>query len=491
MGAVWLSAAVDADVAIVGAGPAGASAAVHLARRGLKVLLLEQHRFPRDKVCGDFVGPVAVGELEDLGVAQRKEFVQSNRITRSALHLDGEPLIEQALPTVGRFPGIGRVIPRVELDHWIVEAAVKAGVELLEDHRLRSFRADTRGVTLDVEVPTGSRSFRVRAIVGADGSTSTVARAVRGAAALRVDRIVALRAYFEGVRGPVDRADLYFSADSFPGYCWVFPSAHDSANVGIGVVLDTLPPMPEHLRELLQSHLDHDAAIGRRLKGARLVGRVVGWPLATFNPNLPVAADRALLIGDAAGLINPLNGEGIQYALLSARWAAEALADASSQDFSQGALSSYRRRIMLEIGYDMHFSRTIVQAIRNRALTPVFIQALRIIVERASQDRSYATLAGGLLAGVVPAQDVMSARLVWGTAAQTAAWMADAAARQLASGPVTLGGSAVEAARVGFGLLHDGIRQPAEVIGWSARLARETVSLAVATPLRHRARPYK
>src|SRR5205823_4953049 len=161
-------------------------------------------------------------------------------------------------------------------------------------------RTDAKGATLEVEVPTGTRSLRVRAIVGADGSTSAVARSLRGGAALRADRIVALRAYFEGVRGPTDRADLYFSADSFPGYCWVFPSANDWANVGIGVVLDTLPPMPEHIRELLQTHLDHDAAIGRRLKGARLVGKVVGWPLATFNPNLPVATDRALLIGDAA-----------------------------------------------------------------------------------------------------------------------------------------------------------------------------------------------
>lgn len=455
------------------------------------MLLLDQHSFPRDKVCGDFVGPVAEVELQDLGVARRPEFQRTNRVTRAALYLNGELLIEQPLPTVGGFPPAGRVIPRTDLDLWIVEAAVDAGAVLLERHRVRSYRLDEAGVTLDAEVPAGSRSLRVRAMVGADGSTSLVGRTIAGRASHGPDRIIALRAYFKGVDEPAERADLYFRGDSFPGYFWVFPSGQGSANVGIGVVLDTFPPMPEHLRELLQRQLDQDAAIRERLSGARLVGKVVGWPLATFSLSRKIVAERAVLVGDAAGLINPLNGEGIQYALLSARWAAEAIAEAAPHDFSCEALHSYHDRVMREIGYDMHFSRTIVQAIKNRALTPVFLQALRIIVDRALRDRSYAVLTGGLLAGTVPAQHAVRPRLIWGTAAQTAFWLTEMVARQLAGGTELLGGTAVEAARLGFGVLHDGARRPTDLVRWSTQLAQETASLAAASAVTVRARSYK
>lgn len=488
---VRLSAAFDADVAIVGAGPAGAATAVHLARRGFKVALLDQHSFPRDKVCGDFVGPVAEVELQDLGVAGRPEFLRTNRITRAALYLNGELLIEQPLPTVGGFPPSGRVIPRTDLDSWIVEAAVDAGAVLLEQHRLRSYRLDDAGVILNAEVPAGSRSVRVRALVGADGSTSLVGRSMAGGTSHRPDRIIALRAYFKDVKEPAGRADLYFRGESFPGYFWVFPGGQGSANVGIGVLLDTFPPMPEHLRELLHRQIDQDAAIRERLSGARLVGKVVGWPLATFSVNRKIVAERALLVGDAAGLINPLNGEGIQYALLSARWAAEAITEAALHDFSHEALCSYHDRVMREIGYDMHFSRTVVQAIRNRALTPVYLQALRIIVERALHDPAYATLTGGLLAGTVPAQHAVRPRLIWGTAAQTAYWLADMGARQIAGGTELIGATAVEAARLGFGLLHDGARRPTALVRWSTQLAQETASLAAASAVRVRARSYK
>ncbi len=318
-----------------------------------------------------------------------------------------------------------------------------------------------------------------------------VGRTIAGRTSRRPDRIIALRAYFRGVKEPADRADLYFRDESFPGYFWVFPGGQGSANVGIGVMLDTLPPMPEHLRELLQRQLDQDAAVRERLRGARLVGKVVGWPLATFSLTRKLVAERTLLVGDAAGLINPLNGEGIQYALLSARWAAEAISEAASQGFSDVALRGYHARVMREIGYDMHFSRTIVQAIRNRALTPVFLQALRIIVERALRDPSYAVLTGGLLAGTVPAQHAVRPRLIWGTAAQAAYWLADMGARQLAGGPQLLGATAVEAARVGFGLLHDGARRPTDLVRWSTQLAQETASLAAATGVTGRARSYK
>src|SRR5207247_1812006 len=150
------------------------------------------------------------------------------------------------------------------------------------------------------------RELRARLIVGADGSNSTVARVLRGVPAPSADRIIAMRAYYTGVRGPADRADLYFAAESFPGYYWLFPTGEDTANVGVGMVLETLPPVRDHLRDLLARLLERDHALRERLDGAILEGRILGWPLNTYNPDAPLVADGLLLVGDAAGLINSL-----------------------------------------------------------------------------------------------------------------------------------------------------------------------------------------
>jgi flavin-dependent dehydrogenase len=125
---------VDGDVVVVGAGPAGAATAAHLARRGLSVILVDRQQFPRDKVCGDFVGPVALRELHRLGITDLPEYRQSNVIQSAAIHLDGKPLMSCPIPNVQGLPSYGRVVPRMVLDRWIVQAARAAGAHVLESN---------------------------------------------------------------------------------------------------------------------------------------------------------------------------------------------------------------------------------------------------------------------------------------------------------------------------------------------------------------------
>ncbi|HVP30373.1 MAG TPA: geranylgeranyl reductase family protein [Myxococcota bacterium] len=396
---------VDCDVVVAGAGPAGSAAAAHLARGGLRVVLVDPARFPRDKVCGDFVGPAAVRELQQLGVLRERQPRQGNAIRDAAVFIDGKAAIRAPLPRVVGMPELGRVIPRQELDAAVLRRARATGVELLEGFRVESFETTPRRVT--VTAHAGGRRARVRArlLIGADGSASLVARALRGAPPPPEDRIVAIRAYFEGVCGPCDRADLHFGRDFFPGYCWLFPTRPHGANVGLGMLVDTLPPPPKELRALLERLIEGEPALRARLSRARRVGKIAGWPLTTYDPQLPVVGERCLLVGDAAGLINPLNGEGIQYALQSGRWAAEVvLARAAADAFSADSLAAYARRVERELRLDMAVCRLLVEAIRNRRLSAVFLESLRAIAERAQRDRRYATIAGGVLAGVVPAR---------------------------------------------------------------------------------------
>jgi geranylgeranyl reductase family protein len=403
------------DVLVVGAGPAGSACAVHLARRGLEVALIDRRRFPRDKVCGDFVGPVAMLELERLGVGG-SDYERTSLVSRAALFLDGELLISRAFPRIDGLRPCGRVIPRAQLDAWLVDTARTAGARVLEPGQVVALEPSGRGLTAVIG-PDRRRRIPARLVIGADGSNSCVARFLRGFPPPPGDRLIAMRAYFDGVSGPRRQAEIYFSGASFPGYAWVFPTGPSTANVGVGMVLDTVPPVTEHLRTILDRLAATDPAVKRRLGRARRTTKVVGWPLTTYNPWLPLAGDRTLLVGDAAGLINPINGEGIQNALLSARWAAEVVVDALDRDDSSAeVLAAYAARVEAELRADMALSRLIVRGISNRALNPVWLELLRTITSRAAIDDSYARITGGVLAGMLPVTSAASSRIVAGTA---------------------------------------------------------------------------
>jgi len=462
----------DADVLVVGAGPAGASAAAHLARAGLSVALIDQHTFPRDKVCGDFVGPVALVELQRLGVNENPAYRRSNLIYSAAVHLDGKELVSSPIPEVPGLPAHGRVVPRMQLDAWIVDAAQAAGAQLYAGWRVKRYAVDSDGVTVYAGQRGQQRSWRGRVLIGADGSTSLIARRVHGKPPSGKDRIIAIRAYYEGVGGPSDRADLFFSSASFPGYYWLFPASETSANVGVGMLHDTLPEASEHLPGLLEQLIEQDPALRERLGNARRVGRVSGWPLTTYNAATSLVADRVLLAGDAAGLINPLNGEGIQYALLSGRWAAETILKAAAcDDFSRSALAAYADRLRRDLRYDMALAGLIVRLIRNRTFNPLWIQALRVILSRARVDPVYGDITGGVLAGMEPASSVIQPRILRGTVQQAAILLGVGAVKHTLRGPRHLLRIGMQAAGSGVSLAAETASHPVEYAQWGAEVA--------------------
>lgn len=468
---------VDADVIVVGAGPAGAATAAHLAQRGVDVLLVDRGRFPRDKVCGDFVGPVALGELASLSLGGL-DFPRSNLVDRAGVHLDGRLLIERPFPAVEGFMPYGRVLPRLDLDAWTVAIAERTGARIVQDFHATDLAYAPDG-TIHVKSMRGNRTLRARIVVGADGSNSTIARVLRGASPPRADRIVAVRAYYAGVTGPADRADLYFSSESFPGYYWLFATSADTANVGVGMVLETVPPARDHLRDLLNRLIERDDALRERLRGATLQGKVVGWPLTTYNPALPLVGDRIVLVGDAGGLINSLNGEGIQYALLSGRWAAETIVAALARgDLSEPGLAPYAKRVHRELRYDLGVSRLVVKLISYRALNPVWLLALQVIAARARSDTWYAEAAGGTLAGVVPAQSVLDPRFIARTIRQAARTAGTDPARAILRRPQTAVEIGVDVARTAFDVAYDAARERDGVARWATSSAAEATGLA-------------
>ena len=469
----------DADVLIVGGGPAGAGCAYHLAKAGIKVILVDFQKFPRDKVCGDFVGPVAINELYHFGITGKEEFKHTNVITQAAVFLDGRPLITKAIPQVQQLPDHGRVIPREQLDQWIYDAAKEQGVTMVSPCRFTRFEVHNNCVVTFCKIGGKEVTYTTKYFVGADGSSSTAARMLNGAKPDPKDRIVAVRAYFENINCMSNQAELYFTSKSFPGYYWFFPTGKNEANIGVGMVLDNFPKEEINLKELLIDLIASDDTLKQKIGNGKLKDKVVGWPLSTYNPDIKITADRVLLTGDAAGLINSLNGEGIQYALLSGRWAAETLIKCfASGQHDYSALQQYEQTIKHHVGYDMCLSNMVIQFIRNRNLNPLWLNLLEVMTEKAAKDEYYARVAGGILAGLIPASEAVTFSFIGKSIMQGLETFSTSAIKTLKAGPVHIAGQGMRAAGFAVSQFSSLVHQPKDYINWTKGLINTGIDLS-------------
>ena len=303
----------------------------------------------------------------------------------------------------------GRVISREILDTLILDAARNQGVKVITPCKLENYTICENSVTIECKQENAEVTFLVKLLIGADGSNSTVARIMHGKKVSPENRIVAVRAFYENVNCISHQAELFFTSKSFPGYYWFFPTGPTTANIGVGMMLEHFPRQNVNLKELLTDIIENDESLKQKIGNGKLVDTISGWPLSIYNPDSIIVKDRLLLTGDAAGLINSINGEGIQYALQSGRWAAESVIYClSSDNLSAEALKIFDVKVRREIGFDMSLSNLVLQFIRNRNLNPLWIKLLKIFIAQAKKDEKYMTIAGGILAGMVPINKAIS-----------------------------------------------------------------------------------
>lgn len=307
------------DAVVVGAGPAGAVAALVLARGGARVALVDKARFPRDKACGDLVGPRGVRVLDELGVAAPGGALAVGDM--EVLGPTGRRALLRAFP--GRtYPGHALAVPRVAFDAALRDAALGAGAEAVVG-RVGEVAVDGAGAA-DVRVDGGPR-LRADAVVGADGATSRVAAAAGLVDPRRVLWGFAVRAYLDA---PVALPTIALWDPEpwrgFPGYGWLFPGPGGCANAGLGLGVGADRAAGARAARDLDAFLAHLRRLGLLGEGPAPGARLGGWLKMGMVGTVP-ARGRVLLVGDAAGLVNPLQGEGIAQALASGRAAAEAL----------------------------------------------------------------------------------------------------------------------------------------------------------------------
>ena len=367
----------DADVIIVGAGPGGSAAAHQLAQSGLDVLLLEKSGFPRDKVCGDGLTPRAVRSLIQLGIDSSED--NGFRRNRGLRILGGGVRLELPWPELASFPDYGLVRPRLDFDELLARTAQKAGARLQEYTNVTGPVLDAAGRVVGVTAKVGApgpgserleRSYRAPLVVAADGSSARLA--LRLGIGKRDDRPmgVAVRRYFQSPRHDDDMLESWLelrnqNGDLLPGYGWVFGLGDGTSNVGLGILNTTRAWQRTDYKELLARWTG--SMPGQwQFDEAHATGPVRGGCLPMGFSRTPHYTRGLLLVGDAAGAVNPFNGEGIAYAMESGLLAAEVAAQALSRPAGparERALQAYPTQMKAAYGGYFTLGRVFVHLI--------------------------------------------------------------------------------------------------------------------------------
>ncbi|MGH3752282.1 MAG: geranylgeranyl reductase family protein [Pseudonocardiaceae bacterium] len=376
-----------ADVIVVGAGPAGSTAAAYLARAGLDVLLLEKATFPRDKVCGDGLTPRGVRQLIDLGIDTSTE---AGWVHNRGLRVVGGPVtIELPWPDLASFPPYGAVRQRHDFDEMLARHAEKAGARLHEQNTVTEAITDERtGRVTGVRARQGPDKQLVEycapLTLACDGVSARLALSL--GMDKREDRPmgVAVRRYYTSPRTDDDflesHLELWDHTDPrqprlLPGYGWIFGMGDGTSNVGLGILSTSKAYGKTDYRALLRSWLDGTPQEWGFREG-NATGRVAGAALPMGFNRTPHYRAGLLLVGDAGGMVNPFNGEGIAYAMQSAGLAAQCSVQALARPDGparERALHRYPTALRDELGgyfrLGTAFSRLIAHPAVMRAAT--------------------------------------------------------------------------------------------------------------------------
>ncbi|EWM66434.1 monooxygenase, FAD-binding [Micromonospora sp. M42] len=352
----------DADVIVVGAGPGGSATAYHLARHGVRVLLLEKTEFPREKVCGDGLTPRAVRQLIRMGVDTSPE---AGWLHNKGLRVIGGGVrLELDWPDLASFPNYGLVRTRLDFDDLLAQRAVAAGAKLRTSVNVLGpvLGADDRVIGVQAEVGPDKEpaTFHAPLVVAADGVSGRFPLAL--GLAKREDRPigVAVRRYY---RSPAKHDDDYLeswlelrakgSDALLPGYGWIFGLGDGRVNVGLGVLNSSSAFGKTNYRKLLTDWLANTPEEWGMTDESNAEGPTLGAALPMGFNRVPHYTRGVLLVGDSGGMVNPFNGEGIAYAMESGEMAAEVMVQALARPAGaerERALMAYPQELKARFG---------------------------------------------------------------------------------------------------------------------------------------------
>ena len=320
------------DVAVIGAGPGGATASRYLAKKGLKVCMIDKDHFPRDKPCG---GGFSEGLLDEFPYLRKREDEFLKGVARvGVLHSPNRKIILRGSVDMA-------VTLRTDFDNVLFESAIEEGAESRVGVRAKSVKFHEEYSEVIVK---GAESIKARAIIGADGVSSMIARETGlnrkwPSSMITACRVVEVPAkYNEIIDRYSENLDYHFYANlgGLPGYGWIFPK-RDTINIGLGIVGTHAQGLPK-IFDAFVSYLKSEDLL---MKNADVSG-AKGALVPTGGPISKSYIDRCILLGDSAGMVSPLTGGGIAYAMRAAKYATMVLTKAIEQDdFRSSVLSEY------------------------------------------------------------------------------------------------------------------------------------------------------
>lgn len=315
---------IETDVLVVGAGPAGSSAAAWAARNGHQVTVIDKEKFPRDKPCGDGLTPRAVKELTSLGLADWLATKPKNIGLRAA-GFGQELLLPWKSPSL---PEWGSAVPRVELDNRILQVAKDSGATVHDGFAAEDVELENGRISKVITKSTNEVvEYKVKNVIIADGVRSQLGRKLNRTWHRDTAYGVAARAYIQSERhdDPWISSHLELRGSEneiLSGYGWIFPQGNGEVNIGVGTLATQKRPADINLRALISQYTEEQRETWKLSGELRLPWSAM---LPMGGAVSGVAGHNYMFIGDAAGCVNPLNGEGIDYGLETGRLAADLL----------------------------------------------------------------------------------------------------------------------------------------------------------------------
>ena len=380
------------DIIIVGGGPAGTSAALYAYKMGLKTIILDKNTFPRDKICGDALSGKSVKYMRELGVLDQVPNLNGSTIRRITFGSPSHKQFDIHLNNPQNKGDIkeGYVIPREIYDNFLFEKA-KEVTEIIENFNVNDLLYENNKI-IGISGKHKKEVHQIYAplILGCDGAKSTIARKLGFHTEDQENTAIAIRCYYEGVKGLTDQIELHFVDEVLPGYFWLFPAGDNIANIGLGLSKKFAKKDERKLSQILDE-VTASPYFKDRFSDAKKLEKPKGWSLPLGRIQRPSYGDGFMLLGDAAGLIDPFTGEGIGNAMASAKFAVEVASEAKkNNDYSKDVLSKYHKLVWDELGSELRTSTKLQNLSNYRTL-------LNIVINKASRNKDIQDIISGML----------------------------------------------------------------------------------------------
>jgi len=393
------------DVIVVGAGPAGSTCSMFLAKKGIKVLLIDRATFPRDKTCGDAISGKSARVLKELGLDKDLEQRDHAKIYGVILSAPNGTIIEIPIPKqadgTARY---GYCARRMVYDNFLFENAKKSvdtvqGFNITDIITENDYVAGVKGMDLKTNE---EREYRAKMVVGADGAHSIVAKKLKVDEVDDAHYVSALRAYYKGVEGMKGMIEIHFVEGLMPGYFWIFPLENGMANVGVGMLFKDMKKNKVSLKNAMFAAIENNSLFKERFKNAKMEGEVKGWTLPLGSKHRRLTFNGCLLLGDAASLIDPFTGEGVGNAMTSGQIASDVIAEAISQNnFSEQFFMKYEQRLWTKLDPELKTSYRLQRMGSSKLL-------LNFVMGKAAKKEKIREILSHTLVEEVPLKNIVN-----------------------------------------------------------------------------------